>query len=435
MVVEIGASTPEAVQLLQLWRRHRHGRGDGKPLLAESDMPRFAPSTPALESFLIQRLPASMLDRKTTTTTRSARALPAAASSGGPSSSSSSLPSPPSLIQGRCASSPAKPDGPEPQTRTATPSTSSSSSTGGFVFGVDAAAASLGHLELGLQLTDGHPRVWQGGVKRYRHGLDVDGPNTAGLSCKKRRLRAELITSRLSQPFSQPATHILNREGMKSGDKRFLKIATTIDLARRIAHLHATSLLRFSLMNSLRKRLGVARNTGAAGMDMTNRGAWQPQDLQTSSGGKYIRPSVAPDAAAAAAAAAASASRVPAQSRPAPVKLAPVVARMPVCRLSKPAALPRPSGEEAATSRTSPRIHPVRSPELRPLQTALDDIDEDSFAFLHPDDDGWCETGDEPEHVYSDFGVIFGGGAEATGTEEHSYEEYLDNLDGITWVH
>jgi hypothetical protein len=68
-----------------------------------------------------------------------------------------------------------------------------------------------------------------------------------------------------------------------------------------------------------------------------------------------------------------------------------------------------------------------------------DDSDEDSFAFLHVEDDGSWDTGEEAEQVYSDFGVIFGAGATTTPVEgmtaeEHSYEEYLDELDGIAWV-
>jgi hypothetical protein len=37
--------------------------------------------------------------------------------------------------------------------------------------------------------------------------------------------------------------------------------------------------------------------------------------------------------------------------------------------------------------------------------------------------------------VYSDFSAIFGPGAGAGQEEdEHSYEEYLDELDGISWA-
>ena len=45
--------------------------------------------------------------------------------------------------------------------------------------------------------------------KRRRALSDVDGGGTEGR--KKRRLRLHLITSRLSRPFSQPASNIVNR--------------------------------------------------------------------------------------------------------------------------------------------------------------------------------------------------------------------------------
>ncbi|GAW11875.1 hypothetical protein ANO14919_012280 [Xylariales sp. No.14919] len=48
-------------------------------------------------------------------------------------------------------------------------------------------------------------------AKRVRSSDDVDGEGTAALSCKKRRLLLYLVTSRLSRPFSLPATHILIR--------------------------------------------------------------------------------------------------------------------------------------------------------------------------------------------------------------------------------
>lgn len=255
--------------------------------------------------------------------------------------------------------------------------------------------------------------------KRYRHRLDVDGPNSATLSYKKRRLRTELITSRLSQPYSQPATHILNREGMKSGDKRFLKMATSLDVARRIAHLHATSFLRFSVMNRLRRRLGLGRpgqhydrddeeHDQEGELDTTSKAPWRPQTLEGSSGGKYLRPSR--DASAASGHA----------------------SKAQACRLSKPTALPLPPSDlVAARRRTSSRIHPIRSPEMRPEHGAYDELDDDCFAFLHLDEDIVGDSGDDPEHVYSDFSVIFAGGA---SDDDQSYEEYLDELDGISWA-
>jgi hypothetical protein len=276
------------------------------------------------------------------------------------------------------------------------------------------------------------------GVKRRRRAQDVDGPNTAGLCCKKRRLRADLITSRLSQPFSQPATHILNREGAESGDKRFLKMATSVDTLRRIAHLHATSILRFSVMNRIRKRFGIARpgpqqqrmspgqQSAAAQpreVDATAQAPWKPQSLQVASGATYWRPSGVGGYSPSSPSPGYQGDRSP----PPLSKASP-----PVPRVSKPIALPMPASDLAATQeRTSSRIHSVASPELRPDRAAIEE-EEDSFAFLHPDFDDYAD--DDPEHVYSDFGAIFRPGSPDASGDDHSYEEYLDELDGISWA-
>ncbi|KAJ2905918.1 uncharacterized protein MKZ38_003706 [Zalerion maritima] len=107
--------------------------------------------------------------------------------------------------------------------------------------------------------------------KRRRPLTDVDGIDTAELSVKKRRLRLHLITSRLSRPFSLPATHILNREaiaGLPGDGKRFVKLAAYLS-ARRAAVSAAQStsinhnpssvdlLRRAAILN--RVRVGVAK--------------------------------------------------------------------------------------------------------------------------------------------------------------------------------
>ncbi|KAH6892396.1 hypothetical protein B0T10DRAFT_294210 [Thelonectria olida] len=293
------------------------------------------------------------------------------------------------------------------------------------------------------------------GIKRRRCLLDVDGFNTAGLSSKKRRLRFELITSRLSQPYSQPATHILNREGQESGDKRFLKMATTLDSARRATHLHATSFLRYSTMNCLKKRLNLAHPGAVARRDdqeavavvtKANKAAWRMQSLQASSEGKSLRLSPSPNGGMGIMPTTPS---LPPQIAPTRHNYQFVKPQPHACRLSSPAALPRPATDLAASKkRTSPRIHPVQSPELRPSSPLqqLDDLEEDSFAFLHPpvdDEYDWDDSGggigddDQEDSVYSDFSVVFGQDSPATADEasdERSYEEYLDELDGICWV-
>lgn len=289
------------------------------------------------------------------------------------------------------------------------------------------------------------------GVKRRRYASDVDGFNTAVQSSKKRRLRSDLITSRLSQPYSQPATHILNREGQSAGDKRFLKMATSLDTARRVAHLHATSFLRFSVMNRLRKRLsqsfgqsgphpkGHEKEAAAVAATPSFRAPWKPQNLMAAAVGRSLRFFPIPSGGISTGtgplpAITTTPTRV--DQPPANPKPGHQQAKPHACRLSKPAALPLPASDVAATQkRTSPRIHPVSSPELRPSGGSLDDLEEDSFAFLHPEDDDWDDGTDDPDNVYSDFSVIFGDGTPgAEAQDERTYEEYLDELDGICWV-
>ncbi|KAM0222899.1 hypothetical protein ACHAQD_003628 [Fusarium lateritium] len=296
-------------------------------------------------------------------------------------------------------------------------------------------------LNIRLESKEAAPR----GVKRIRCLSDVDGLNTADLSVKKRRLRADLITSRLSQPYSQPATHILNREGQEAGDKRFLKMATAVDMTRRIAHLHATSFLRFSTMNCLRKRLSLGQSASegrgheqeiaAITSKATGRPNMRPQTLQDSSAGKSLM--ISPTGTGIIGPSGVISSRVPQQPQPLPKPFQ--HPKPTACRLSSPVALPLPVSDVAATkNRTSPRLFPVRSPELRPTAPLppLDDLEEDSFAYMHPADDDWDDVGDDQESVYSDFSVLFGQSNENRGEEEEdrSYEEYLDELDGICWM-
>lgn len=172
-------------------------------------------------------------------------------------------------------------------------------------------------------------------------------------------------------------------------------------------------------MNRLRRRLGLGapgqhvhnvdtddeeeEPIDEAKLDTTAKAPWRPQTVQAASRGRYLRPSK--DAAA-----------------------------MSTSRLSKPAALPLPPSDVvAARQRTLSRIHPVRSPELRPERAAYyDELDDDGFANLY-EDDGADDASDGPEHVYSDFGAIFGSGTPPADGDP-SYEEYLDELDGISWV-
>lgn len=88
----------------------------------------------------------------------------------------------------------------------------------------------------------------------------------------------------------------------------------------------------------------------------------------------------------------------------------------------------------------SPRLRPLRSPELRVTRPAvalddLEDLDDDSVAFPTSEHESRYE--DEPDDVYADFGVIFGGGGDGDGSDDEGgaeqFEDYMDDLDGIPW--
>lgn len=83
---------------------------------------------------------------------------------------------------------------------------------------------------------------------------------------------------------------------------------------------------------------------------------------------------------------------------------------------------------------TAPSLRLLASPELRPqrtFDTAVEDDDEE-VAFPTAAHESRYEASDDPVDVYSDFSLIFGvPGDTDDGEDEHSFEEYLDELDGI----
>ena len=86
----------------------------------------------------------------------------------------------------------------------------------------------------------------------------------------------------------------------------------------------------------------------------------------------------------------------------------------------------------------SPRLRPVKSPELRSSRAAIDlddDLDDDGMAFPSSDFDSKYDSLDDNEDVYADFGAIFGGApeGESSDEEEDHFEDLMDELDGIPW--
>ncbi|ROT38111.1 hypothetical protein SODALDRAFT_182125 [Sodiomyces alkalinus F11] len=282
-------------------------------------------------------------------------------------------------------------------------------------------------------------------AKRYRAASDVDGPNTASLSWKKRRLRHQLITSRLSQPFSLPATHIINREAVAAGDKRFMKLAASASASKRCTSVQSSIIRRAALLNSVRSRLQneltergeVLLTDAAAQTTMLHRGQ------QAATGGRFFSVAAMPGHDARGGV------------RPRVVLVRPcgggggltttttttTTPSAGVCqqRLDGRPASPAPSvlkvAENAARRVSkSPHLRPMRSPVLGPADAGPDEVGDDEIAF--PGDDSRYTSGDEDESgdVYCDFAAIFGGPPESDSSDDESYEECLDELDGISWV-
>ncbi|KAK3374608.1 hypothetical protein B0H63DRAFT_496080 [Podospora didyma] len=291
-------------------------------------------------------------------------------------------------------------------------------------------------------------------LKRRRPNSDVDGLNTASLGSKKRRLLRHNTTSRLSAPFSSPATHIINRESAATGDKRFLKIAAIVGARRLNAggggqwqqsqtppqqhHPSPSSLLRrAAVINRFRLRVSskaAERGDAEASMAVSNVGL-----LRQSPGvvGMVVG------------------ARFPAAAAP---PLGPPIPtlRVPYQNLDRGAprpgggVRPSPPGSPADLRPTeltcpglrlppSPLLRALRSPELRSSRPPIDvddidDLDDENVAF--PTSEHESRYDDEPDDVYSDFGLIFGGGGECEASDDDGvehYEDYMDDLDGIPW--
>ncbi|KAK3296485.1 uncharacterized protein B0H64DRAFT_417867 [Chaetomium fimeti] len=289
-------------------------------------------------------------------------------------------------------------------------------------------------------------------LKRRRPDTDIDGPGTSSTTYKKRRLLRHLITSRLSQPFSLPATHILNRETVASGDKRFLKL-TAIMSARRlnsavVAQPQAPSppqqpnpstwLHRAALLNSLRSRV-YATAAERANMPVPDLAAktavFQQSHGSTTAfvGGRYLITSANPNSHHA---------QAPPHRKPtppgSPQQHPPGNVNSnghgPI-HIHVPGHHPTHSGpanghvpHKTRLRIPSPKLRPLRSPELRVTRPLipLEDIEplydensllsDDCMAFPtselesrygYDDDDDDAEGGGG---VYADFSVIFGGG-------------------------
>ncbi|KAI0382785.1 hypothetical protein F5Y04DRAFT_43689 [Hypomontagnella monticulosa] len=281
-------------------------------------------------------------------------------------------------------------------------------------------------------------------AKRGRALHDVDGPGTGALSCKKRRLRLHLVTSRLSQPYSWPATHILNRE---SGDdtpvlSRFLKFAA-VGALKKAGHQSAL-VRKAAILN--RVRIGVRQaavlrgHTVIAGMAARGNSLSHGLQLVTTTNTNT----------------AAQFPGLPPLDYPMPPAWRPHTTAFHISPPSSSPAdrgYPASNGGSAASAgpglakttegRSSSPVRPSAPVRAASLSPQADE--DDGVAFPSPDlETRYADLSDDDlDDVYADFGVIFGSGARSpeggsgsgdTGAGDHFYEEYLDELDGIRWV-
>lgn len=284
------------------------------------------------------------------------------------------------------------------------------------------------------------------GVKRRRSRLDVDGPNTAGLSSKKRRLRLQLVTSRLSQPYSYPATHIHCSQDVKRATTRRSTAPEPANTAgpgpqRKNPNLQATSFLRLSMMNRMRKRLGLKGpgvvkvdrvDAGFVGLDAASQTTWHQQGAKQEPEVEQFAPWTSNTTAAVLGRRIVS--KRPEQRHPAKEKPLHQTPKTP-SQSSKWIALPVPCSKLATIDRnTSSPTHAAVSPESRPPRKTYD-LFEDSFAFLHPDGEPFGDLSEEPDDVYCDFSVLFGKAqSPSPGAEDRLASGAVDEHDGLPWM-
>ncbi|KAH7041581.1 uncharacterized protein B0I36DRAFT_24590 [Microdochium trichocladiopsis] len=299
-------------------------------------------------------------------------------------------------------------------------------------------------------------------TKRARALHDVDGPGTSEFSCKKRRLRLQLITSRLSQPFSLPATHILNRESDDDDSpciSRFLKAAAIG--AKRAGH-ESSMVRKAAILNSVRLRArqaAIARgHAEMAGLAARNTFLNHGHQVVTAPtvvtiGTRYPvsegmpghlrlpvgwRPhtTIGPGHATITAMA-------PVPAGPAPSHPSQVCPRTSESCGSQPTTSSSPAMPSLSTT-SSAHSSPRSSQPL----SQDDGDDEYGMAFPASDvDPRYADLSDDDmDDVYADFSAIFGSrssqdqedgvsdGTRSPDGSEHFYEEYLDELDGIPWM-
>lgn len=290
-------------------------------------------------------------------------------------------------------------------------------------------------------------------LKRCRADSDVDGPDTASQGRKKRRLRRDLVTSPLSRPFSEPATHIINRESATSSNKQFLKLAAILSARRkgsaastpahRINHPSPSSLLRrAAVLNRFRlnvKERAAEQHEGDVVMSAINAALLQQNlcmglvragfPVAPSSGSVAIGLGLSSHGSAQRSNPPCQPSRAAAEAEARPRPTSPRLKAVEAARLNLP---PSPKA-----SLVRPSL--LGSAWICDSDDLLDDegLADLEVAFPSSEHESRYESTDEPDEVYADFGVLFGGGSadvEPNDDERDNYEDYMDDLDGIPWT-
>ncbi|PHH61605.1 hypothetical protein CDD81_8120 [Ophiocordyceps australis] len=238
------------------------------------------------------------------------------------------------------------------------------------------------------------------GLKRRRSKLDVDGPNTATLSSKKRRLRMNLVTSRLSQPFSAPATHIHSRRDMQSPANPSIQTEEALGAQRRIANLVDTSFLKMSIMNRMQKRLGAKGQHAAWQLFKLRCCATKPQFPDTDSKRLGRQKSCLYHS----------------KSQPRPVKWLALTSAS-----SQLAAL---EVDDSGPSDTPMPPLPLSLPDIDDNDTDIDMMT--VLPTLHQDTDGV----ERPDKLYCHLGPLF----DKSDQSAEALPDGLDRLDDLPWI-
>ncbi|KAK2741093.1 hypothetical protein FQN55_008497 [Onygenales sp. PD_40] len=212
-------------------------------------------------------------------------------------------------------------------------------------------------------------------TKRSRPVTDVDGEGSNALQKKKRRLRVVFITSRLSRPFSSPATHIVGR-----GSSKIAVWAKQKALGRNL-------LRKAAIMNRIRKHVIAIRSNNPLQFDVVRQ-----MTIFFSRSNAPIAPFTAPPPTP---------DHFP--DKPAECRRAPT---SPSGLRNEHLPLPADIPYNPPSPPTSPRRQYIPLPRS-PLDLGSYDIFDNEDGYFDSDSDSESESCDgKSSRIYSDFNVL-----------------------------